>query len=76
MKKLKFGHHYININGMENCQITDPPPKFGFPIYPTSHLFIVLHFLILCFFICNIFFVFAATTMHPSPSNGLAEFPS
>ena len=30
MKKLKNGCHFINIDGVEKCQITDPP-KFGSP---------------------------------------------
>ena len=25
MKKLKNGHHFVNIDRTENCQITDPP---------------------------------------------------
>ena len=34
MKKLKNGCHFVNIDHMENFQITDPPPKVwvsGFP---------------------------------------------
>ena len=46
MKKLKNGCHIININHTEKFQITDPPPKFGSPIYPISQLCVVLHFLI------------------------------
>ena len=33
MKKLKNGCHFININRMEKCQITDTPPKFGSPVF-------------------------------------------
>ena len=32
MKKLKNGHHFINIDHMEKFQITDPP-KFGSPVF-------------------------------------------
>ena len=27
MKKLKNGHHFVNISHMEKCQITHPPPR-------------------------------------------------
>ena len=35
MKKLKNGHHFINIDHMENFQITDPP-KFGSLVFQMS----------------------------------------
>ena len=34
MKKLKNGCHFINIDHMEKFQITNPPPKFGSPVFP------------------------------------------
>ena len=85
MKKLKNGHHFININCTEKIQITNLPQSlglqlsecqmkqnisishyekidkwlpfckyqsFGSPVYPMSHLCVVLHFLIF-YFILN-----------------------
>ena len=35
MKKLKNGHHFINMHHTEKFQITNPSPptKFGFPVF-------------------------------------------
>ena len=33
MKKFKNGCHFIYINHTEKFQITDPPPKFGSPVF-------------------------------------------
>ena len=63
MKKLKNGSHFVNIDHTEKFQITDPPKVWvsGFPgvdgVYPTSHLCVVLHFLILFTFISNVIWV-------------------
>ena len=35
MKKLKNGHHFVNIDYTEKLQITNPP-KFGFPVFRIS----------------------------------------
>ena len=44
-KKSKNGCQLVNMCHMEKIQITDLP-KFASPVYPTSHLCVVLHFLI------------------------------
>ena len=45
MKKLRKGCHSINMYHMETFQMTDLP-NFGSLVNPTSHLCVVLHFLI------------------------------
>ena len=35
-KKLKNGCHFINIDCTEKFQITNPPPKFGSPVFGAS----------------------------------------
>ena len=56
MKKIKNGHHFININHMEKFQITNPrsPTKFRSPVYPTSHPCVVLHFLIFLWIVASL----------------------
>ena len=47
MKKLKNTCHFINMH-LINFKLLNspPPPKFESMVYPTSHLCVVLHFLI------------------------------
>ena len=36
MKKLRNGHHFVNIDHMKKFQITDPPPKVWVPGFPSG----------------------------------------
>ena len=80
MKKLKNGHHFININHMETFQITDPPKVWvsGFLSVDRNGILVlaIMKKLKNCHHFVNINHMEKSQITHPHPEVWVSGFPS